>query len=51
MARLERIEEMTDGAIVFHDTAGLRQLLVHRAADATALLRQHYAPRGRGRAS
>jgi hypothetical protein len=29
MARLERIEAATDGAITFHDTAGLRQLLVH----------------------
>lgn len=52
MARLERIEKATDGAIVFHDTAGLRQLLVHRVTEPAALLRQHYAKRGsRGRAA
>jgi hypothetical protein len=51
MARLERIEATTDGAVVFHDTAGLRQLLIHRAVDPTTLLRQHYGRRARGRAS
>ncbi len=51
MARLERIEATTDGAVVFHDTAGLRQLLIHHLADPTTLLSQHYGKRGRGRAS
>lgn len=51
MARLERIEATTDGAVVFHDTAGLRQLLIHRAVNPATLLRQHYIRRGRGRAS
>ena len=33
MDRLERIEATTDGAVVFHDTAGLRQLLVNKAVE------------------
>lgn len=47
MDRLERIEATTDGAVVFHDTAGLRQLLVNKAVDPTTLLRQHYGRRAR----
>lgn len=42
MARLERIEAATDGAIVFHDTAGLRQLLVHRVPELLDVLRPWY---------
>lgn len=49
LARLERIEEATDGDIVFHDTAGLRQLLVHRVPSPLKLLERHYARKKRGR--
>lgn len=42
MGRLERIESATDGAIVFHDTAGLRQLLVHRVPELLDVLRPWY---------
>lgn len=45
MARLERLEAATDGAIVFHDTAGLRQLLVHRLPDLLDVLRPWYESR------
>jgi hypothetical protein len=47
MARLERIEAATDGAIVFHDTAGLRQLLVHRMPGLLDVLRPWYERRER----
>lgn len=49
MARLERIETATDGAIVFHDTAGLRQLLVHRVPDLLDVLRPWYERRERSK--
>ncbi len=42
MVRLERLEAVTDGAIVFHDTAGLRQLLVHRMPELLRVLRPWY---------
>ncbi len=48
MHRLERIEAATDGRIVFHDTAGLRQILVQRAPDPTSIL-AHYFRRQRRR--
>lgn len=46
MTRLEHIEAATDGAIVFHDTAGLRQLLVHRMPALLDILRPWYEARG-----
>jgi hypothetical protein len=45
MARLERIEAATDGAIVFHDTAGLRQLMVTKLPELLDLLRPWYEGR------
>ncbi len=47
MRRLEDLERTTDGAIVFHDTAGLRQLLVHRQPDALRILGTWYKRRNR----
>lgn len=47
MARLERIERATDGGIVFHDTAGLRQLLIRRVPELVDVLRPWYEPRRR----
>lgn len=51
IARLEQIEAATDGAIVFHDTAGLRQLLIHRQPDPIAVLGRHYKRRAKGKAA
>ncbi len=45
MARLERIEAATDGAVVFNDTAGLRQLFVHRLPELLDVLRPSYEGR------
>jgi hypothetical protein len=45
MARLGRIEAATGGAIVFHDTAGLRQLLVRRMPEPLDILRRWYEGR------
>lgn len=45
IARLERIEVATRGAIVFHDTAGLRQLLVHRLPEQLDVLTPWYRRR------
>jgi Protein of unknown function (DUF4007) len=45
MARLERIEAATDGAVVFNDTAGLRQLFVHRLPGLLDVLRPWYEGR------
>jgi len=45
MTRLERIEAATDGAIVFHDTAGLRQLLINRMPVLLDVLRPWYEER------
>jgi hypothetical protein len=52
MARMEALDAATRGAIVYHDTAGLRQLLVHRQADPLALLSSWYERHeGHGRVS
>lgn len=45
MDRLERIEASTDGAIVFHDTAGLRQLMIQRMPELLDTLRPWYESR------
>lgn len=42
MARLERIEAATDGGLDFHDTAGLRQLLVRKMPELLDVLRPWY---------
>jgi len=49
MARLERIEATTDRGIVFHDTAGLRQLLVHKLPGLLDVLRPWYERRERSK--
>lgn len=49
LARLERVATLTDHAVVFDDTAGLRQLLVKAPPDPTALLKRYYDRTG-GRA-
>lgn len=38
MARMEDVEASTRGAIAFHDTAGVRQVLIHRQPDPLTLL-------------
>lgn len=45
MARMERIEAATDGAIMFHDTAGLRQLMIRRIPELLDVLRPWYEGR------
>ncbi len=45
LGRLERIEALTDGGIVFDETAGLKQIYVHRAPEPEALLRRYYPSR------
>ena len=45
MARMDRIEAATDGAIVFHDTAGLRQLMIRRVPELLDVLRPWYEGR------
>lgn len=47
MARMERIEKTTDGAILFHDTAGLRQIVLRRTPEALDVLRPWYEGRKR----
>ena len=45
LGRLDRIEALTDGDVVFDETAGLKQVYVHRAPDPATFLRQHYESR------
>ena len=45
LGRLDRIEALTAGRVVFDETAGLKQIYVHRAPDSTALLRRYYDSR------
>ncbi len=42
LARLDRVSSVTDGNVVFDQTAGLQQLLVHRLPDAHDILRRYY---------
>ncbi len=43
--RLDRIEALTDGGVVFDETAGLKQIYVHGPPDPAALLRRYYDSR------
>lgn len=43
VARLERLDRVTDGALVYDETAGLRQVLIRRTPDPLDLLAAHYA--------
>ena len=36
---------LTEGGVVFDETAGLKQVYVHRAPDPAMLLRRYYEPR------
>lgn len=45
LRRLEAVEEITDGAIVFDETAGLRQVLLRRSCDPLEILSAHYQSR------
>ena len=45
LSRLHRIEALTDGDVVFDETAGLKQVYVHRAPDPATLLCQYYESR------
>jgi hypothetical protein len=49
LSRLERIASLTDHAIVFDETAGLRQILVKAAPDTDAMIDRYYRRTG-GRA-
>lgn len=42
LARLDHLESMTGGGVVFDETAGLKQIYVHREPDPAALLAQYY---------
>ena len=44
LRRLDRLERMTDGGFVFDETAGLKQLYVHRIPQPDELLKQYYEP-------
>ena len=43
LRRLDHLERMTDGGVVFDETAGLKQLYVHRIPNPVDLLRRYYA--------
>ena len=42
LRRLERLERMTSGGVVFDETAGLKQLYVHHLPEPIALLQKYY---------
>ena len=48
LKRLERLERATDGGVVFDETAGLKQLYVHRLPEPVDLLERYYQPGGKG---
>lgn len=43
LRRLERLDEATDGLMVFDETAGLRQVLIHDMPDEDDLLHHYYS--------
>ncbi|MCY4122427.1 MAG: DUF4007 family protein [Acidobacteria bacterium] len=45
LGRLDRIEALTEGGVVFDETAGLKQVYVHEAPDPARLLHRYYEPR------
>ena len=45
LGRLDRIEALTEGGVVFDETAGLKQVYVHRAPDPARLLHRYYDSR------
>jgi hypothetical protein len=42
LRRIESLERLTRGAVTLDETAGLKQLFIHRASDPRRLLREHY---------
>ena len=42
LQRLDQLDELTDGAIVFDETAGLRQVLLRRDCDPADILNHYY---------
>lgn len=44
LRRLDRIEALTDGGVVFDETAGLKQLYVHRLPEPAMILWRYYDP-------
>lgn len=47
LTRLETLEAVTDGALVYDETAGLKQIFLRKALEGRILLEQHYASRTR----
>ena len=45
LERLDRIEALTDGGVVFDETAGLKQIYVHSTPKPPPLLRRYYDSR------
>ena len=45
LGRLDRIEALTEGGVVFDETAGLKQIYLHKAPDPTTLLHRYYRSR------
>ena len=46
LRRLDRLERMTDGGVVFDETAGLKQLYLHRMPNPDDLLERYYRAGG-----
>ena len=49
LGRLDRIEALTDGGVVFDETAGLKQVYVHRTPDPATLLHRYFDSRSAGK--
>ena len=45
LGRLDRIESLTEGGVVFDETAGLKQVYVHSSPDPAMLLHRYYDSR------
>ena len=45
LGRLDRLETLTDGGVVFDETAGLKQIYVHRKPEPVTLLQHYYESR------
>ena len=45
LGRLDRIEALTKGGVMFDETAGLKQVYVREAPDPARLLHRYYDPR------
>jgi hypothetical protein len=45
LARLETLDGLTNGALVYDETAGLKQLFLHKALRPRMLLERYYSSR------